>query len=239
MRYRHETYRMEESGEIGNGRYNIISKVIVFDLGGTLIQYVGMPHSWADFYYKGFEAIIQKFGYHISQEAVEKSFQMLKEFNPRIHYREIEYSAEYIFTKILEPWHMDIPIQSCLEAFWSGLQLKVEIYPDTIHILQKLREKGYAIAVLTDLPSAMPDEIFRRDISDLLGYFDYYVSSSIAGYRKPNCRGLQMISEKFATPITELIFIGDEEKDRKTAFNANCKFIWIQDLLGMVAEERK
>ena len=87
---------------------------------------------------------------------------------------------------------------------------------------------GYAIAALTDLPSAMPDEFFRRDISELLGYFDYYVSSHVAGYRKPNCRGLQMISEKFATPITELCFIGDEEKDRKTAINANCKFIWIQ-----------
>lgn len=57
---------------------------------------------------------------------------------------------------------------------------------------------------------------------------DYYVSSSVAGYRKPNCRGLQMISEKFAVPITDLIFVGDEEKDRKTALNANCKFIWIQ-----------
>ena len=74
----------------------------------------------------------------------------------------------------------------------------------------------------------MPDEIFRRDISELLVYFDYYVSSSVAGYRKPNCKGLQMISEKFSTPITELIFIGDEEKDRRTAMNANCKFIWIQ-----------
>lgn len=192
------------------------------------MQYVGMPHSWVDYYYKGFEAIIQKFKYHIPQEVVEKSFQMLKEFNPRINYREIEYSAEYIFTKILEPWHMDIPIQSCIEAFWSGLQLKAEIYPDTIHVLQKLRGRGYTIAALTDLPSAMPDEIFRRDISDLLGYFDYYVSSSVAGYRKPNCRGLQMISEKFATPITELIFIGDEEKDRKTAFHADCRFIWMQ-----------
>ena len=39
-----------------------------------------------------------------------------------------------------------------------------------------------------------------------------------------------MISEKFTTPITELIFIGDEEKDRKTAYNANCKFIWIQHI---------
>ncbi len=68
----------------------------------------------------------------------------------------------------------------------------------------------------------------QMNYTQLLGYFDYYVSSSVAGYRKPNCRGLHMISEKFDIPITELIFIGDEEKDRKTALNANCKFIWIQ-----------
>lgn len=203
-------------------------KTVVFDLSGTLMQYVGMPYSWVDFYYEGFGAIIEKFKCDVSQEVVEKSVQMLKEFNPRINYREIEYSAEYIFTKVLEPWHIDIPIQSCIETFWSGLQLKAEIYPESIHVLQKLREKGYAIAALTDLPSAMPDEIFRRDISELLVYFDYYVSSSVAGYRKPNCKGLQMISEKFSTPITELIFIGDEEKDRRTAMNANCKFIRIQ-----------
>ena len=102
-----------------------------------------------------------------------------------------------------------------------------EIYPETINVLQKLK-KGYTIAALTDLPSAMPDEIFRRDISELLGYFDYYVSSTVAGYRKPNCKGLQMISERFSFPITELIFIGDEEKDRRTAINAHCKFIWLQ-----------
>ena len=187
-----------------------------------------MPHSWEDFYYKGFEEIIRKFKYPVSQDAVEKSFQMLKEFNRRIHYREAEYSAESIFTKILEPWHMDIPVQSCIETFWSGLQLKAEIFPETINVLQKLKEKGYTMTALTDLPSAMPDEIFRRDISDLLSYFDYYVSSAVAGYRKPNCKGLQMIAERFSAPIKELIFIGDEEKDRRTAMNANCKFIWIQ-----------
>lgn len=95
-------------------------------------------------------------------------------------------------------------------------------------MLQKLKEKGYTIAALTDLPSAMPDDIFKRDISELLGCFEYYVSSSVAGYRKPNCKGLQMIAERFSVSITELIFVGDEEKDRRTAMNANCKFIWVQ-----------
>ena len=116
-------------------------KVVVFDLGGTLMQYVGMPYSWEDFYYKGFEEIIREFRYPVSQEVVEKSVQMLKEFNPRINYREIEYSAEYIFTKILEHWHIDIPMQSCIEAFWSGLRLNAEIYPETINVLQKLKKR--------------------------------------------------------------------------------------------------
>ena len=43
-------------------------KIIVFDLGGTLMQYVGMPYSWVDFYYKGFNAIIQKYDYNIKKE---------------------------------------------------------------------------------------------------------------------------------------------------------------------------
>lgn len=142
-------------------------KVVVFDLGGTLMQYVGMSYSWVDFYNQGFEAIIQKYKCNVSKEAVEKSLQMLKEFNPRINYREIEYSAEFIFAKVLAHWHIDIPIQDCIEAFWSGLKLRAEIYSDTIEVLSILKEKGYIIATLTDLPSAMPDEVFKRDIPEL------------------------------------------------------------------------
>ena len=203
-------------------------KIIVFDLGGTLMQYVGMPYSWVDFYYQGFDAIIQKYDCNISKEDVEKSIHILKDFNPRVNYREVEYSAEYIFAKALEHWHIDTPIANCIETFWSGLRLSAEIYTDTIDVLQILKAKGYVIATLTDLPNAMPDEVFKRDISDLINYFDYYVSSSIAGYRKPHIKGLQMIAGKYGVPITELVFVGDEEKDRKTALGANCKFVHIQ-----------
>lgn len=202
-------------------------KVVVFDLGGTLMQYKGMPDSWVDFYKTGFEAIHQKYDDNVAEEAIEKSVQMLAEFNPRLSGREIEYSTEFIFTKVLEHWCVRTTIQNCIETFWNGLKLKAEIYSESIDVLQKLKEKGYIIATLTDLPNAMPDEIFKRDILQLLPCFDYYVSSSVAGYRKPNCRGLEMIAKRYGVPIEELVFIGDEEKDRKTATNANCKFIQI------------
>lgn len=161
-------------------------------------------------------------------EDIQKSVQILKDFNPRVSGREVEYSAEHIFSNALEHWNIDTLIKNCIETFWQGLKLSAKIYPDTIEVLKELKEKGYIIATLTDLPNAMPDEIFKKDISELLSYFDYYVSSCVAGYRKPNCKGLQMISDKYGVPVTELVFVGDEEKDRKTACNANCKFVHIQ-----------
>lgn len=203
-------------------------KLIVFDLGGTLMQYEGMPYSWVDFYQQGFDAIIQKYNCNVSKEDIQKSVQILKDFNPRVSGREVEYLAEHIFSNALEHWNIDTPIKNCIETFWQGLKLSAKIYPDTIEVLKELKEKGYIIVTLTDLPNAMPDEIFKKDISELLSYFDYYVSSCVAGYRKPNCKGLQMISDKYGVPVTELVFVGDEEKDRKTACNANCKFVHIQ-----------
>ena len=192
------------------------------------MQYVGMPYSWVAFYYQGFDAIIQKYNCNVSKEDVDKSLQILKDFNPRVNYREVEYSAEHIFSNVLKHWNIDVPIEKCIETFWEGLTLSAEIYPDTTEVLQVLKKHGYIIATLTDLPNAMPDEVFKKDISELFNYFDYYVSSSIAGYRKPHHKGLQMISEKYNVPVTEIIFVGDEEKDRKTAHNANCRFIHIQ-----------
>lgn len=182
-------------------------KIIVFDLGGTLMQYEGMPYSWVDFYQQGFDSIIQKYNCNVSKEDIQKSVQILKDFNPRVSGREVEYSAEHIFSNALEHWHIDPPIKNCIETFWQGLKLSAKIYPDTIEVLQELKEKGYIIATLTDLPNAMPDEIFKKDISGLLCYFDYYVSSCVAGYRKPNCKGLQMISNKYGVPVTELVFV--------------------------------
>ncbi len=202
-------------------------QIVVFDLGGTLMQYVGMPHSWVDFYEQGLEAIVKKYACNVSEEEIEQTLQILKDFNPRVNYREVEYKAEQIFAKALERWNLNVTIAECMETFWSGLQLTAEIYPETIAVLKKLRKEGYAIATLTDLPSAMPDEVFRKDITELLGYFDLYISSEIAGYRKPNMQGLQMIAEYFGVSVTELIFVGDEEKDRQAAKNANCRFVHI------------
>lgn len=46
--------------------------------------------------------------------------------------------------------------------------------------------------------------------------------------------GLQKIADQYRVPVSSLIFAGDEEKDRKTAENAGCRFVWIdrKDSMG-------
>lgn len=202
-------------------------KVVVFDLGGTLMQYVGMPHSWVQFYRQGFDAICEKFGCSVTEAEIERSIQCLSELNPRVNYREEEYLPEEMFAKALAHWQSELPVEECVRVFWDGLKLKAELYPDTIPVLHNLKEKGYKIAALTDLPSGFPDERFIEDIAELMPHFDCYISSAIAGVRKPNEGGLRMIAKRFGAALSELVLVGDEEKDFRTAERAGCNFVWI------------
>lgn len=199
-------------------------KVLVFDLGGTLMEYVGMSDSWTAYYRQGFEAIKEKYRCGVSEADIETSVEILKKYNPRVNYREEEYAPEVLFSEALAHWKEKPPLKACIDTFWEGLQLQVRIYPETVPFLRRMRAQGCQIAVLTDLPSAMPDERFRRDIQELQEYFDFYVSSQTCGFRKPNTKGLRLIAKHYQVPVAKLIFVGDEEKDRKTALRADCRF---------------
>ena len=63
-------------------------KAIVFDLGGTLMEYEGMPLDWSDYYYQGFKKINENFGLELSDADIDKSAEILKSYNPRNKYRE-------------------------------------------------------------------------------------------------------------------------------------------------------
>lgn len=202
-------------------------KVIVFDLGGTLMEYTGMPFCWTDYYKQAFENINVEFSLNLSDDDIRRSIEILTSFNPRVVYREMEYSPGYIFESVMKHWKNRPAIDKTIESFFKGIKLESKIYLDTIPCLMELRQHGYMISTLTDLPTAMPDSLFKADISNLLEYFDLYASSLTCGFRKPNPSGLLYAADYFNIDIDKLIFVGDEGKDAKTAENAGCRFICI------------
>ncbi|MFR5875533.1 MAG: HAD family hydrolase [Eubacterium sp.] len=211
-----------------------MAKVIVFDLGGTLMEFKGMPPVWIDYYKVGFDSVNAKYNLGLTDSDIDRSVQIMKSFNPRVNYRENEIAPYDIFKKATADWNKELDINSMIESFFAGINLETVIYDYSFKLLEKYKSNGYKIACLTDLPSGMPDYIFRKPLAELIDKLDLYVSSQSCGYRKPNKFGLQYIADYFNTDIKDIMFIGDEEKDKQAAQNASCKFMFITKLLEKV-----
>lgn len=206
-------------------------KIIIFDIGGTLMEYVSMPLSWIGYYKQGFENINCKYNLNLSDKSISDSVEIMKSLNPRINYRENEIEPCIIFHKSTQHWGCNLAIENIIDAFFEGLNLKTRIFDYTLPMLSSLKKEGYILALLTDLPSGLPDEFFKRGIVPIIENCDLYVSSQSCGFRKPNSYAVNMISAKYGVSVDEILLVGDEEKDRITAQNAGCDFIWINDFI--------
>ncbi len=202
-------------------------KVIVFDIGGTLMEYRGMPNVWLEFYEEAFAYVNGKLNLSLSEADINKSLEILRSYNPRVNYREKEYSPELIFSAVTEHWQADFSLADVIDAFFASMKLTPYIYDETVAVLKQLRSDGYRIATLTDVATGMPDELHKSYFSELMPYFDLYVSSSSCGYRKPDPKGLKDIAEHFDVAAWDMIFIGDEEKDIATAKRFGCPGVFI------------
>ena len=204
-------------------------KAVVFDLGGTLMEYEGMPLNWSDYYYQGFKKVDEKFGLGLAEADIEKSAEILKSYNPRNKYREYEIMPVVLFDEAMAGWKKVPDIREAIEVFFSGIGLKARVFSYSKKIIEVCKKHGLKVACLTDLPSGMPDSLFRKSITDIIKLFDLYVSSQTCGYRKPNKAGLEYIAEHFDIDAKDILFVGDEDKDMQTADNAGCSFMHIDD----------
>lgn len=202
-------------------------KAVVFDIGGTLMEYRNMPNVWIDYYKTGFEFVRDKLGLDISDGDIDKSVEVLKSYNPRVKYREEDVPPEVIFEDVTKHWRCALDLYWVVDVFYRSMGLTAYIYPETIPVLEKLKAEGYVIATLTDVATGMPDELHKSYFPELMPYFDMYVSSLSCGYRKPNPKGLADISERLAISAEEMVFVGDEEKDIAVAKRFGCRSVLI------------
>ena len=206
-------------------------KVIVFDLGGTLMEYSGMPLNWSEYYFKGFKTVSENHNLFLSDNEIQISSEILKAFNPRHTGRENEIAPEVLFEQAISHWQNKVDIETVINDFFSGLELHPLIYEYSYKTIDDVKQNGCMTAVLTDLPNGMPDELFKKSIPELLSRIDLYVSSQSCGYRKPNARGISYITDYFGVENSNLLLVGDEEKDHRTAINAGCDYMFIEDYL--------
>ncbi len=203
-------------------------KVLVFDLGGTLMEYKGMHLSWVSYYKSAFDYVNEKLALKLSKSQIEKSIQILTDYNPRIKPREKEIVPEVIFADVTADWQTSIPVTKIIDTFFESFHLEPVFYEDSIPALQELKKMGFKLAVLTDVATGMPDQLHKDYVSPLLPYFDLYVSSLSCGYKKPNVKGLKDIAEYFKASPDEMLMTGDDLRDVQVAKNFGCQSVLIE-----------
>ena len=68
------------------------------------MEFEGMPLSWLPYYPQGFAAVDEALSLGLTQEEIDGSVQILKEYNPRYTPREEEISPEKIFGDAIQHW---------------------------------------------------------------------------------------------------------------------------------------
>lgn len=99
---------------------------------------------------------------------------------------------------------------------WPG----VVVFPDTISVLEELRDRGYKIGLLTNsfLPMWMRDR--ELEAFDLLSYFDARVTAADVGFVKPHPNIYYALLDMMQITPDRAVFVGDRPKNDIAGANA-------------------
>lgn len=97
-----------------------------------------------------------------------------------------------------------------------------ELYNGVKAILQKLKEKGYKIAIVTTKFHYRIEQILSKFAANEL--IDIIVGAEDVKAEKPNPEGLLWAIEHLNVRTEEVLYVGDSVVDAKTAENANVEF---------------
>ncbi len=210
-------------------------KAVIFDIGQTLVYY-SIPLNWSKLYRPAFESIAEKHKLNIAENEYTHISEVLAKYNTRINPREIEVSSNTIFNEILQGTNISLEYLDVIKNdFYSFFRNDIQIYADAAETLQEIKSRNIIIGTLSDVAYGMDNSYALEDIKPLLKYIDIPFTSNDAGYRKPNGKGLEILSNKMNVLTSEMIFVGDEKKDVECAQNAGA----ISVLINRDNEEKK
>lgn len=165
-------------------------ELVIFDIDGTLVDTT--------------ELFIQAYEYTFQVHGLEKkSRQELREIisvskTLMESYQTIAPLLD--FEKLLETHH---------EFRAKNIHL-AKPFPNTVFVLQTLREKGIKVAGFTNRVTLVPEILKEVKIDGLL---DRVISAADAGFHKPHPAGINMLLEYFKVEPSKAIMVGDSEVD--------------------------
>jgi putative hydrolase of the HAD superfamily len=190
-------------------------KAVVFDLGHTLIDYY---NNWES---PELRAIERTYGLAMENgcEAEPDKFQSdLKKLlmEGRVHKEKelVEIPLYQVLDTVFQLHGCEVTDEMLVEGmdiFYGVLVEDRSLVPGTIGMLDMVRDKGYAIGLVSDVAWGLPSDYPQRDMEyfHLTDYFDDMVFSTDVGLRKPHPKMFKIALSNLGADADRSVFVGN------------------------------
>ena len=210
-------------------------QAVGFDIGHTLVSYAS-PLSWKTLFPDALRKVMSACQIAENPGKLASAAAILSKYNTRENCREHEVSSCVIFKEIFDTWGQNYEnLHIAKGAFYGFFQASAVCFDDTAGTLEALSRKGLRLGFLSDVAYGMDNEYSLSDIAEISHYFDAGFTSVDVGFRKPHPQGFRMLAEALGVPPSQILFVGDEEKDVVGANN----FGMVSALVNKSSDERK
>ncbi|MBO5273973.1 MAG: HAD family hydrolase [Clostridia bacterium] len=213
-------------------------KVIVFDVGDTLIEYVPdqitvVTDRFADI---GIE-IDRETALEVNRiTELSVAEQILREINGAERMDDDAFMA-YINDRIMAIPAVSEKLNSdaLKDAFIAGMKRvkqKKTVKKNVHRILQMLKEK-YRLGIISNYSAELSDYLKE---CGLYRYFDAVVISAEVGYEKPDPRIYKCFLEKMSCDAADCLYVGDHPFDVMGAKRAGMGMVWLNNIYDNMPE---
>ena len=113
---------------------------------------------------------------------------------------------------------LDKVYEKYLEFFQTDCFYEVAPYEGIPELLEKLKEAGMKMAVLSNKPHKRTVEVIEKFFGK--GYFDWVQGQKDGVPKKPSPEGALAIAQRWGTDSKDCLYVGDTDTDMKTGKSA-------------------
>lgn len=100
-------------------------------------------------------------------------------------------------------------------CYRAGLDKNFCLYPGVVATLQRLRQAGYCMAVVTNKPAPFVAPLLEK--AGLADFFDYQLGGDVLATRKPDPAPLLHVCEQLQVSPSRTLMVGDSRNDIEAA----------------------
>ena len=191
-------------------------RAIIFDLGGTLIEFNPDHLPWLEWERAGLQsahAYLSTRGYDVPERAFERHFfEPLPERWAQATQGQTNLKLEELMRETCSACGLtptETEIQEVVAQYIRPLDTRIELFADTLDTLEALRRRGLLLGLVSN--TMWPGEYHRRELDrfGMTPYFEHTVFSADVGVWKPQPDIYHLSLDALRVSAQEAIFVGD------------------------------